>query len=83
MVAAISSASLDERTSIQIMQGRSGTPALSSATTEQHVVSTLMAMMSLGETPALAMAPLTDWPIAAHQVNGFCSAQEGLGKSVL
>jgi hypothetical protein len=82
-VAATSSASAAERTSIQIMQGRKGLPAASSATTEQQVVSTDMAMMSAGETPALATAPFTDWPMQAHQSSGFCSAQEGLGKSVL
>ena len=79
-VAAISPASLAERTSIQIMQGRRGLPCWSRATTEQHVVSTVNAMMPAGFRLALAMAPLTDWPMQAYQSSGFCSAQEGMGE---
>ena len=39
-LAATSAASAAERTSIQIMAGRSGVPSASTATTEQQVVST-------------------------------------------
>src|SRR5262252_614180 len=83
LVAAIASACLAERTSIQIMAGRSGRPSRSRVTTEQQVVSTQSAITSWGVTFALASAPLTEAPSACHQSSGSCSDQDGLGKSVL
>src|SRR5438874_9334038 len=70
LVAATASASLAERTSIQIIAGRNGRPSASSVTTEQQVVSTQMAITASAATFALASAPLTEAPSACHQSSG-------------
>jgi hypothetical protein len=81
-LAATSAASAAERTSIQIIAGRSGFPSGSTATTEQQVVSTQSASTSLTRMPAAFTAPRTDSPMQRHQSSGFCSAQLGFGNCV-
>jgi hypothetical protein len=81
-LAATSAASVAERTSIQIMAGRSGLPSASTATTEQQVVSIAIATTWLEAMPPAASAPRVAWPMERHQSSGFCSAQLGLGNWV-
>ena len=57
----------------------SASPASSSATTVQHVVSQHMPVTSAGATPVSARTRRTEAPKPSHQSFGFCSAYPGSG----
>ena len=74
-VASTASASFPARTSIQMIAGRSGRPAASSATTVQQVVVAHRASTSRAVTPLSDTTCRTARPTAAHQSSGSCSAR--------
>jgi hypothetical protein len=57
----------------------SASPASSSATTVQHVVSQHRPATSSGATPVSARTRRTEVPMPSHQSLGFCSAYPGSG----
>ena len=67
------------RMSIHRMQGMSGSPASSRATTVQHVVSQQIPATSDATTPVSASTLRTEDPMPAHQSFGSCSAHPGRG----